>query len=137
MERHYLSILSLPRAGFPVTVMKLTSLKRTQLLKIQENFGMIVPEALICGTPVYASFGTPWSELNECNAGWWRNNEPETIAGVIKEVLSSSDDDLLEKGHNGRKLMEEKYEQHKVAAMMARLYEWIVDGGDKPDFVFD
>ena len=103
----------------------------------QENFGMIVPEALICGTPVYASLGTPWSELDECNAGWWRNNEPETIAGVIKEVLSSSDDDLLEKGHNGRKLMEEKYEQHKVAAMMARLYEWIVDGGDKPEFVFD
>lgn len=27
---------------------------------------------------------------------------------------------------NGRKLMEEKYEQHKVAAMMKRLYEWIV-----------
>ena len=103
----------------------------------QENFGMIVPEALICGTPVYASLGTPWSELNECNAGWWRNNDPETIAGIIKEVLSSSDDALLAKGHNGRKLMEEKYEQHKVAAMMARLYEWIVDGGDKPEFVFD
>lgn len=31
---------------------------------------------------------------------------------------------------NGRKLMEEKYEQHKVAAMMQRLYEWI---GAKPD----
>ena len=35
----------------------------------QENFGMIVPEALICGTPVYASLGTPWIELNEHNCG--------------------------------------------------------------------
>ena len=33
----------------------------------QENFGMIVPEALICGTPVYASLGTPWGELNDCD----------------------------------------------------------------------
>lgn len=34
-------------------------------------------------------------------------------------------------GANGRKLMEEKYEQHKVAAMTKRLYEWIVE--DKMD----
>ena len=43
----------------------------------QENFGMIVPEALICGTPVYASLGTPWGELNEYQCGWWKDNAPE------------------------------------------------------------
>lgn len=32
-------------------------------LAYKENFGMIVPEALICGTSVYASLGTPWGEL--------------------------------------------------------------------------
>lgn len=41
---------------------------------------------------------------------------------------------------NGRKLMEEKYEQHKVAAMMKRLYEWIVDDkmdeAKKPEYVY-
>ena len=57
---------------------------------------MIVPEALICGTPVYASLGTPWNELNECHCGWWRDNEPATIANVIKEILSLSNDELLE-----------------------------------------
>ena len=97
---------------------------------------MIVPEALICGTPVYASLGTPWEELNRCDAGWWRDNEPATIAGVIEEILSLSDEQLLEKGRNGRKLVEEKYEQHKVAAMMLDLYKWILGDGEKPGFVY-
>ena len=100
---------------------------------------MIVPEVLICGTPVYASLGTPWSELNDCNAGWWKDNSLETIAGVIEDVLSKSDKQLLEMGRNGRHLIEEKYEQHKVATMMMQLYEWIAEYrmeiGKRPMFV--
>ena len=114
---------------------RLSKLAALMVPSAQENFGMIVPEALICGTPVYASLGTPWGELNDCEAGWWKDNAPETIAGVIKDVLSKSDEDLLVMGKNGRQLIEEKYEQHKVAGMMMQLYEWIVNGGEKPEFV--
>lgn len=118
---------------------RLSKLSALMVPSAQENFGMIVPEALICGTPVYASLGTPWSELNECNAGWWKDNTPETITKVILDILSKSNSDLRAMGANGRKLMEEKYEQHKVAAMMKRLYEWIVedrmDKAKKPVFV--
>lgn len=128
--------------GFVSGEEKYQRLQRLSALMVpsaQENFGMIVPEALICETPVYASLGTPWSELNECRCGWWRDNEPKTIAGVIKEILSMSDEDLRSMGRNGRRLMEEKYEQHKVAAMMQQLYDWIGNGmkaEQKPDFVF-
>ena len=120
---------------------RLAQLSALMVPSAQENFGMIVPEALICGTPVYASLGTPWNELNERHCGWWRDNEPATIANVIKEILSLSNDELLEMGRNGRKLMEEKYEQHKVASMMKRLYEWIVidkmEKDKRPEFVYD
>lgn len=119
---------------------RLSRLSALMVPSTQENFGMIVPEALICGTPAYASLGTPWSELNECNAGWWKDNDSQTIAEVITEILSKTDDELLAMGRNGRKLMEEKYEQHKVAAMMKHLYEWIVeenmDEAKKPAFVY-
>lgn len=101
----------------------------------QENFGMIVPEALICGTPVYASLGTPWEELNTCGCGWWRDNSPETIAEVIGELLAKSEDELLQMGANGRRLIEEKYEQTKVARMMHDLYKWILGECEKPEFV--
>lgn len=125
---------------------RLSKLSALMVPSAQENFGMIVPEALICGTPVYASLGTPWSELNACNAGWWKDNEPETIAGVIKDILSLTDEQLLEKGRNGRQLMEDNYEQHKVAEMMKCLYEWVLKIpnnsvtkdewlGQRPDFV--
>lgn len=128
--------------GFVSGKEKYERLKKLSALMVpsaQENFGMIVPESLICETPVYASLGTPWSELNECRCGWWRDNEPKTIAGVIKEILSMSDEDLRSMGRNGRRLMEEKYEQHKVAAMMQQLYDWIGNGmkaEQRPDFVF-
>lgn len=102
----------------------------------QENFGMIVPEALICGTPVYASLGTPWGELNEYQCGWWKDNEPQTIAKVMLEILSISEADAVAMGARGRKLMEEEYEQHKVAGMMNDLYKWVVGECAKPDFVY-
>lgn len=114
---------------------RLSRLSALMVPSAQENFGMIVPEALICGTPVYASLGTPWSELNERNAGWWRDNRPETIANVINEILSLNDNCLLQKGRNGRNLIEAKYEQHKVAGMMQQLHEWCIKGGTKPVFV--
>lgn len=119
---------------------RLSKLAALMVPSAQENFGMIVPEALICGTPVYASLGTPWEELNDYAAGWWKDNTPETIAGVIKDVLSKSDEELLVMGKNGRQLIEEKYEQHKVAGMMKHLYEWILeenmDETKKPAFVY-
>ena len=119
---------------------RLSKLSALMVPSAQENFGMIVPEALICGTPVYASLGTPWEELNECAAGWWKDNAPGTLAGVIKGIFSLSDEDLLVMGKNGRQLIEEKYEQHKVAGMMKHLYEWILeenmDETKKPAFVY-
>ena len=101
----------------------------------QENFGMIVPEALICGTPVYASLGTPWSELNEYNCGWWKDNEPETIVKVIREIIHMDDSEICAMGVRGRQLVEEKYEQHMVAIMMRDLYNWLLTGNTKPKFV--
>lgn len=116
---------------------QLSKLRTLFVPSVQENFGMIVPESLICGTPVYASLGTPWKELNEYNCGWWCDNTPETIANVIDKVMTMSDDDLLNMGAKGRILMEEKYEQYKVASMMLKLYKWILGEGNKPDFVYE
>ena len=101
-----------------------------------ENFGMIVTEALSVGTPVMASLGTPWEELNSHDCGWWVDRAPESVAAVMEEVLSLSPERLLEMGSNGRRLVEEKYTDTKVAQQMQELYDWIA-GGKRPDFVFE
>ncbi len=102
----------------------------------QENFGMIVPEALIFGTPVYASLGTPWSELTENNCGWWEDNDPETIVEIIREILCMGDSEIREMGSRGRKLIAKKYEHHKIAGMIRELYHWLLTENNKPEFVY-
>lgn len=100
-----------------------------------ENFGMIVTEALSVGTPVMASRGTPWEELNTVGCGWWMDRSPENIAAVMQEVTDMSVSQLLAMGEKGRGLVRQKYTAPQVARQMRQLYEWLAGGGDKPGFI--
>lgn len=102
-----------------------------------ENFGMIIPEALIVGTPVMASLGTPWQALNEEKCGWWRDNSPESIAEVINEIKNISSDQLHAMGLRGREYILKNFAASNVAAQMYRLYRWLNGDSDKPDFVYE
>ena len=101
-----------------------------------ENFGMIVTEALSVGTPVIASLGTPWEELNTRHCGYWVNNDVQTLAGAIEKVLALPAEEITAMGENGKRLVKEKYQDTQVAGMMAQLYAWIISGGAKPTFVY-
>lgn len=114
---------------------KLSQLSALFVTSDMENFGMIVPEALLVGTPVMASLGTPWKELEDHDCGWWRDNSPESVARVIDEIVEKSPAKLLAMGMRGRELVLEKYEASKVAAKMLQLYSWLLGNGEKPDFV--
>lgn len=57
-----------------------------------ENFGnVIILESLSQGTPVVASKGTPWEELNINNAGYWIDNSPDNIGQTIDKLISMSE----------------------------------------------
>ena len=101
-----------------------------------ENFGMIVTEALSVCTPVVASLGTPWEDLNKRNCGWWIDQHPDSLAEIMEKILTISDDSLLEMGENGRKLVHEKYDARTIALQMQNLYKWLLHNGTKPDFVY-
>lgn len=102
-----------------------------------ENFGMIVTEALSVGTPVMASLGTPWEELNSVGCGWWIDRSPENIAGVMQQVIDMPLSKLLAMGEKGRELVRQKYVASQVASQMRQLYEWLAGNGDKPTFIVD
>lgn len=87
-----------------------------------ENFGMIVTEALSVGTPVMASLGTPWEELNTEQCGWWVDRSVESVANVMREVLALPVEQLLDMGKRGRRLVAEKYEASEVARQMMEMY---------------
>lgn len=102
-----------------------------------ENFGMIVTEALACKTPVFASLGTPWEELNKRNCGWWMERTPENIAKVMTQITEMTAEEIDAMGERGRKLVEEKFTAESVARQMQELYKWILKKNHKPYFIYE
>ena len=40
-------------------------------------------------------------------------------------------------GENGKLLIETNYTDTQIALKMKQLYEWILTGGEKPEFVYE
>lgn len=100
-----------------------------------ENFGMVVPEALIQGVPVIASTGTPWQELNTCGCGWWVENDLHTLADALLAAIRTAETDRLSMGERGRTLVMKNYSIASVSKKMITLYKWLLNGGPVPAFV--
>ncbi len=84
-----------------------------------ENFGNVVIEALQYNTPVIASKGTPWKILEDYNAGYWSENDENSLAISIDKIITKDDKKYEEMCLNARKLVEEKFDVDK------NIYRWI------------
>lgn len=115
----------------------ITSLSYLAVPSDFENFGNIVTEALVRGVPVIASKGMPWRELEECHCGWWIDNSQDSINKTILAAIHTSEDERTKMGQNGKRLIAERYAVDVLGKKMKRLYEWILNGGEKPDFVYE
>lgn len=100
-----------------------------------ENFGVVVAEALACCVPVITTKGAPWEELDINNSGWWIDIGIDPLVSSLETALALSDADRLKMGKNGRNLIESNYSINSVAIKMEFLYNWVINGGDKPKFI--
>lgn len=100
-----------------------------------ENFGMVVPEALICGVPVIASQGTPWSVLEERGCGWWIDVSEKSLVETITAAMAVNESERSAMGQRGRDLVLERFSSYAIAGQMKELYEWLLNKGEKPSFV--
>lgn len=91
-----------------------------------ENFGIVVAEALACGTPVITTKGTPWSELESEHCGWWTEIGMEGTVQALREFLALKEEDLEIMGRNGRRLVESRYSEHKIAEEFVALYNKMI-----------
>lgn len=94
-----------------------------------ENFGIVVAEALACGTPVITTKGAPWSDLEEWGCGWWIERSVDCLVAAMKDFLALTGDELERMGRMGRRLVEAKYSSRRMADDMLRLYRRLSDDG--------
>lgn len=101
-----------------------------------ENFGNVVTDALARSVPVICSKGAPWKVLETNHCGWWIDNNQESINATILKAKEKTMEELKEMGRNGRRLVEDKLSYKVLGKKIKQLYEWVIDGGDAPEFVY-
>lgn len=102
-----------------------------------ENFGLVIPEALGYGVPVITTTGAPWAELQKTNSGWWIEPGVQTLVQALDEAARLPQAELRAMGKRGRQLVQEKYGWHTIIKKHIALYQWILSGQTRPEFMLE
>lgn len=102
-----------------------------------ENFGNVVLEGLIRGIPCIATQGAPWKDLETFKCGWWIPFKQESLNEVVRQVVQMNQETLQSMGEAGKKMVKKKYSVSYVANMMKQTYEWILNQGPAPEFLYE
>jgi len=94
----------------------------------QENFGLVVTEALSIALPVYIS-----DKVNLCdfvienNCGWVSTLDVEDIAESLKEIYQLSSGERHARGMNGYDAVRKNFSMNEVAKQYVNLYKSITN----------
>jgi poly(glycerol-phosphate) alpha-glucosyltransferase len=105
------------------------------LPSFSEGLPVAVLEAWAHGLPVVM---TPQCNLPEglaAGAAVQVDPEPASIAAGLWELFRMSDAEREAMGERGRRLVEERFSWPKIAQQMKAVYEWVLGGGPKPEWV--
>ena len=107
------------------------------LPSFSENFGMVIAEAMSCGTPVITTTNCPWEILNETNTGWCVDLSVENLERALREAMGMDANALYDMGQRASKLIYDNFDYRSVTRKTLRLYEWLLNSGEKPEFVYE
>ncbi len=101
-----------------------------------ENFGIAIAEALFAELPVITTKGAPWAGLEKNQCGWWIDIGIEPLAKALDMAMSLDDATRREMGARGREWMKRDFDWNAIGRKMKAAYEWLLNGGDKPEWVW-
>ena len=102
---------------------------------LNENFGNVVAEAMMCECPVITTTNAPWRCLTDYKCGWWIDLSVENLVKSMTEAMSLTDDERHELGKKSRQCITELFAAPSVAKKTMAVYKWVLGEGPKPDFV--
>jgi len=114
---------------------KLALLRRADIFVLpsySENFGIVVAEALACGTPVITTTGTPWEQLQEIDAGRRVLPKEAELAGALRELLNMSNPQRKAMGQRGQNLIKNNYSWDTIVDKFVTVYNCILSGKTIP-----
>ena len=86
-----------------------------------ENFGLVIGEAMAHGMPVLVTDTTPWTAVNKLEAGWcvpWAD-----YARTLKIALQEGPARLAERGQRARQWVLSEFSWEKSARHLAEFYK--------------
>ncbi len=103
---------------------------------LNENFGNVVAEAMMCECPVITTKNAPWSCLTEDRCGWWIDLSVENLKNALQEAMLLTDDERHELGKKSRECIVNRFSAPSVAKKTMKVYEWVLGKCEKPDFIY-
>lgn len=102
---------------------------------LNENFGNVVAEAMMCECPVITTKNAPWRCLNDYECGWWIDLSVDNLVKTMTEAMRLTDDQRHELGKKSRQCITELFAAPSVAKKTMAVYRWVLGEGSIPDFV--
>ena len=92
---------------------------------LSENYGHVIAESLVVGTPVIISDQTPWNDVNEAKAGWAIPLSDEgRFVEVIQYVVDTADTLMSE---NALRFAKNKMKLDDIHTMYKTAFEEVVE----------
>lgn len=100
------------------------------LPSFNENFGIVIAEALAVGLPVITTKNTPWEVIQSQNLGWWIENDIETLSSALRESLALPATELKAMGDRALEAMRTCFSWQAVAQKHNEFYRTLKNRSD-------
>ena len=99
---------------------------------LNENFGLVVAEALAAQVPVIVTKGAPWPGLEAEGCGWWVEHGSTALADALRCAFDTSPEERARMGRLGRAWMERDFGWDRAAQTSLDVYAWLQGKADRP-----